>query len=175
MTTYVLGVDGGMSGAMALLGSDGSLEVVATPCLTLPKAGGGIHHVLDWKAALGYLRLWPITRAYFEKGQELVRVGNDGQRRRQSGMYEYGFTNGTLYGMSVAVGHPSTIVTPQDWKRKLHLLGKDKEASRDLATELWPECAKKSWPAKSHHNRAEAALIAHFGMLCLQGALGGPL
>lgn len=157
---YFLGVDGGMSGAMAVVDDDGALfELIDTPSLPLPKSDGGTHHVLDWKRALSYLRIWPLDFAFFEKGQELVRVGNDGQRRRQSGMYDYGFTNGTMFGLAVAVGHKCSIVTPQDWKRSLHLLGRDKDASRDLATELWPGEAHR-WKAKTHHNRAEAALIA---------------
>ena len=174
MTLYVLGVDGGMSGALALLGSDGSLMVTDTPCNRI-KSGDGWRHELDAITAIGYFRMWPMTYAFFEKGQELVRVGEDGQRRRQKGMYDYGFTNGALYGAALVIGAICTIVTPQDWKRKLHLLGKDKEASRALATELWPDGGKNIWPAKSHHNRAEAALIAKFGMDSLQGALGGPL
>ncbi len=69
-------------------------------------------------------------------------------------------TNGMVVGATHALGIPWSIVEPQTWKRKLHLLGKDKEASRTLATEIFG--SDRFWKAKSHHNRAEAALIAHY-------------
>ena len=157
---YVLGVDGGVSGAWALLGDDGSLSVIDTPTRK-ETINGSDRNRVDLVAMLQYLRFHQVDLVVFEKGQELPRVGEDGRRRAQSGMYEYGRGNGIQEGIVATLGLAYVTVEPQAWKRQLHLLGKDKEASRALATELW---GSKFWPAKSHHNRAEAALIAYYGM-----------
>ena len=45
--------------------------------------------------------------------------------------------------------------------RYLHLIGKDKEASRKLAIQWFP---KAPLQLKGHHGRAEALLIARWGM-----------
>lgn len=162
---HVLGVDGGLSGAFALLGHyelrsfTDTLLVQDTPC---HKREHG--NELDVISAISFFRMHPIDLVVFEKGQEMLRVGADGLRRRQGHMYPYGFTNGTLFGAAMACNLECVIVEPQTWKRHHHLLGKDKEASRTLASELWPAGAKDLWPNKGHHNRAEAALIAAWGM-----------
>ena len=54
------------------------------------------------------------------------------------------------------------MIEPQEWKRAVHLLGKDKEASRQKASELMIG-GSFYWPNKGHHGRAEAALIAYCG------------
>lgn len=50
-------------------------------------------------------------------------------------------------------------VSPVVWKRRMSLIGKDKEASRAKAMQLWPSAPL--WK-KKHHNRAEALLIAEY-------------
>lgn len=51
-------------------------------------------------------------------------------------------------------------IRPHDWK-KVYDLGKDKEVSRALAIEAFPECAA-SLSRKKDHGRAEALLILKF-------------
>jgi hypothetical protein len=159
----VLGVDGGLSGAFALLGHWGGDRPDDLIVQDTPTRGQG-RRELDILSAIGLFRMWPIDLVVFEKGQEMMRVDNDGVRRRQGHMYAYGHTNGQLYGAAMACGLTCIVVEPQTWKRHHHLLGKDKEASRSLASSLWPEGATGIWPNKGHHNRAEAALIARWGL-----------
>ena len=52
------------------------------------------------------------------------------------------------------------LVEPSKWKRALHL-NSDKEASRQLAIQLFPH-AHERLVLKKHHQRAEAMLIALF-------------
>jgi|HubBroStandDraft_4_1064222.scaffolds.fasta_scaffold00554_5 hypothetical protein len=160
---YVLGIDGGVSGAWALLRSDGVLYVRDTPTKMI-EVGASERRRLDVEEAVSQMRMWPIAYVMFEKGQEIPRVGADGRRKPQSGMYEYGVCNGTQIGIAATLGIEYGIIDPPTWKRRLHLLGQDKEGSRAMATQLWPGAAGH-WPNKGHHNRAEAALIAYYGML----------
>lgn len=162
---HVLGVDGGMSGAFALLGSDGSLTVWDTPCREIEDG-----HEADAEGILALLRgiREPPEGAFMERGQEVMRVDADGRRHHQNHMYRYGEVNGMVYGVAVALGIKSTLIWPQTWKRHLHLIGQDKEASRAKASELFPDHVKL-WPFKKNHNRAEAALIAKYGLDFLEG------
>lgn len=168
---YILGVDGGTSGAWALLGSDSSLDVIDTPTEDI-LVSGQERARLCIPQAVAQMRIWPIDAVFFEEGREIPRVGEDGRKRAQSGMYPYGFCNGAQVGIAATLGLVYNIVDPSTWKRRLHLLGKDKEASRFKAIELFgattSHCAFFRW--KKDHNRAEAALIAYYGMLQLYEA-----
>ena len=76
------------------------------------------------------------------------------------------FSVGTGFGMWPLFLHSQGIRLEQDlfvpavWKRKMALIGKDKEASRALAQRLWPGAPLTR---KGDHNRAEALLIAEVG------------
>jgi hypothetical protein len=59
-------------------------------------------------------------------------------------------------------GIPVTIVEPSVWKRFHKLPGKEKEASRQRALEIFP-ASHALLARKLDHGRGEAALIALFG------------
>lgn len=67
---------------------------------------------------------------------------------------------GTLYG---AAEQTTDViwVTPQKWKKHFGLIGEDKEKSRALAIELWPDKARL-FKFKKDTDKAEAALIARW-------------
>lgn len=166
MTKAIIGVDGGVSGAIASITEDGTAFVMDIPTREV-KVGDKTRRVFDPDPYLNFLRGLgvmglDIERALFEAGREIPYVGNDGRRRKQSGMYAYGFTNGQTYMGAFALDIACQIVEPQTWKRALHLLGKDKAQSRERASALYPKAAHL-WPNVGHHNRAEAVLIAHYG------------
>jgi crossover junction endodeoxyribonuclease RuvC len=162
MTT--IGIDGGISGAVAIIADTGSVMVHDIP-FVVKEISGKPRKVFDPYGYLTLLTPWVFAsaRAFFERGGEIPFVGGDGRKRHQSGMYPYGFTNGQMFMGALALGIPSEIVEPQVWKRFFSLLGKDKEASRAKALDLYPAFGYL-WPKKAHHNRAEAVLIAHYGL-----------
>lgn len=164
---YILGVDGGISGAWGLLRSDGVAYVRDTPTAMI-EVGLSERRRLAVDEAVSQLRMWPIELAVFEKGQEIPRVGNDGRRKPQSGMYEYGVCNGIQIGIAATLGIDYMIVDPPTWKRRLHLLGQDKEGSRAMALSLFPD-ASPQLARKKDHNRAEALLIAYYGLVTRYG------
>lgn len=71
---------------------------------------------------------------------------------------------GTAYGAIAGKGIPFHFVVPQKWKRDLGLLGEGKEASRQLALKLYPQAAP-FLKRKKDHDRAEALLLAHWGLM----------
>jgi len=82
-----------------------------------------------------------------------------GQRGASQMMANYGALLGALGALRV----PTVLVTPGAWKVAAGLRGKDKSASRDLATRCWPSWAE-SFRRVRDDGRAEAALIAIYGM-----------
>lgn len=78
-----------------------------------------------------------------------------------SSTFKFGAAYGMLLGTLAALKVPTQLVSPGKWKRAFGL-GGDKEQARALALRLWPECDQFS--RKKDHGRAEAALIARYGV-----------
>jgi hypothetical protein len=75
------------------------------------------------------------------------------------------FTTGKNYGILLGILEALPvniqIVSPIRWKKALKL-GKDKQLSFDLGTELFPD-ATHFWKRKKDDGVVEAALLAHYG------------
>eukprot|EP01023_Acetabularia_acetabulum_P008634 TRINITY_DN13764_c0_g1_i9.p1 TRINITY_DN13764_c0_g1~~TRINITY_DN13764_c0_g1_i9.p1 ORF type:complete len:229 (-),score=28.71 TRINITY_DN13764_c0_g1_i9:1089-1775(-) len=74
--------------------------------------------------------------------------------------YNSGVCNGVLQGL----GYQLLSVAPQSWKKDLDLCKKDKDASRELALEHFPQAAD-FLKRKKDHGRAEALLLVLWGMI----------
>jgi hypothetical protein len=85
-----------------------------------------------------------------------------------SSMFKYGQAFGTVIGVVQAIGLPLHTVSAGVWKRALGL-GPDKEKSRAMALQLWPD-RSDLFGLKRQHNNAEAALLALFGAKKFPGA-----
>lgn len=147
----ILGIDPGLSGALALYGVDGSLEVVDIPTLQLKK------RVIDEYALARIIDDWSsrICEVWLE--QVGVRPGEGAV-----GAFTFGRGYGALRGICAANFLPIVDVTPAAWKGALRV-SSDKDAARARASALLPRHAGQ-WPLKKHDGRAEAALIALHGM-----------
>jgi crossover junction endodeoxyribonuclease RuvC len=85
-------------------------------------------------------------------------------------MPRQGASSGFLYGRAIGAVEsavalcqvPITIVEPSVWKRRFHLNGGDKEQSRLLALQKFPQ-QHALLARKKDHNRAEAVLLAVYG------------
>lgn len=77
-------------------------------------------------------------------------------------MFTFGHAAGVVEGVVVGQMIPVTKVTPQAWKKRAGLVGKDKDAARSRAIQLWPR-----WDSLGKKGEgqalADAALIARFG------------
>lgn len=150
----VVGIDPGKTGALAHL-------------------NGGTLHLVDLRVAVGELDgQWLFSQLRgpeaFDQAIDAVFMeathampGNGSK-----GNFSSGFAQGAIVTAVRCAGIPLYRVPPATWKRKMGLWGKDKNRSRDLAVELWPEYSQFFKLVKDH-NRAEAALIARYGLLHL--------
>jgi crossover junction endodeoxyribonuclease RuvC len=75
-------------------------------------------------------------------------------------MFTTGYGYGLWIGLLTTLRFPYTPIRPGIWKRSL-ALGKDKEASRLRAMQLYPGAALRR---KRDHGRAEALLLASYGL-----------
>lgn len=140
----VLGVDPGLTGALAFLDPDGKLiELEDMPCV-----GNVVNAHMIARLIQGY---GPISQAVVEQAQTMPKQGI-------SGAFNYGVGYGKILGVLAALDIPITHVSPSQWKKRWNL-GKDKNLSRQRATERWPDWAE-SFKLVKNDGRAEAALIA---------------
>ena len=70
-------------------------------------------------------------------------------------------------GVVTALDMPLTLVRPQEWKAH-YGLGSDKNDSLELARRYYPDV---DLHLKKHHGRAEALLIARYGLDTIGGLL----
>lgn len=149
-----IGIDPGLSGAVAILDVHGALVgVFDTPVLTLATSRG-TKLEYDVPGLVALLTPYAGAQAHvtLEESQAMP-----GQGVRSMFMVGVGF--GVWLALLAALALPHTRVRPAIWKRALGL-GKDKEASRLRAMQLFPGADLRR---KKDHGRAEALLLAYWG------------
>jgi crossover junction endodeoxyribonuclease RuvC len=149
-----LGIDPGLGGAVAVLDHSGALVALHdTPVLTLhTRRGTRQEYDVSGLAALLVPYAGPQSHVSLEESQAMP-----GQGVRS--MFTTGLGFGVWLGVLAALALPHTRVRPAIWKKALGL-GKDKEAARLRAIQLYPTADLR---LKKHHGRAESLLLAWYG------------
>jgi crossover junction endodeoxyribonuclease RuvC len=149
MTRY-LGIDPGLSGALAIVETINGVPVLVD-AIDMPSTGTGAKARVDIIAAAQWIAKHAPSMALVERAQAYPRQG-------ASSGFSYGRAVGAIEVTVALCQIPMTLVEASGWKRRLHLPGKDKEAARQRALQLFP--AQHALLArKRDHGRAEAALI----------------
>lgn len=135
---------GAISGAIAILFPDGEV------------------YVGDLAVVNGQLDAAALSRIVADMRVGCAVVEKVGAMPKQglASTFKFGFACGAIQGVLVANGIPTHYVAPQVWKRHFNLIGKDKEASRQLAILRHPKVSGMN--LKRHQNRAEALLMLDF-------------
>jgi crossover junction endodeoxyribonuclease RuvC len=151
----ICGIDPGVAGGLAILELLDAAAPIVVDAIDVPVIGSKAKERVDTAA----IRNWLVQRApafaYIERAQAMPKQG-------ASSGFKYGRAVGALEATIALCGVPVEIVEPSMWKRSLHLPGKDKEAARQRALELFP-AAHGLLARKKDHGRAEAMLIAFYG------------
>jgi crossover junction endodeoxyribonuclease RuvC len=152
---YVIGIDPGISGAIAIL-KDGVLHrLIDMPTLELDSGKTKKRHI----SAAG---LATILNVFISDADCHVVIEKVGAMPGQgvTSMFNFGRSAGIIEGVVAALLIPNTYVTPQTWTKAVgRAAGKD--ASRMRAMELFPSKADLFKRAKDD-GRADAALIAYW-------------
>lgn len=151
-----LGIDPGLTGALALLDKSGQVALLETlPSVARGKGQGRVKRELDPAGLLHLLRIHAgeISAAYVESVASRPGQG-------VASVFSLGHSLGTIHATLAALGIPRFDITPATWKRAAGLSSSDKEQARALAVRLFPAVALHR---KADHNLAEALLIARHG------------
>jgi crossover junction endodeoxyribonuclease RuvC len=144
-----LACDPGLTGAFAL-STDDSFQV--RDMMTFADDKGKRHiAAADLLKFLRLLREGGVHRFVIEQVG-----GAPGQSAPAS--FNFGYGVGLVEGLAIGQGYAIERVAPVVWKRAMKCPS-DKQAARARASELLPAFAHL-WPLKSHHGRAEAAMLA---------------
>ncbi len=162
MTSYFMGIDPGLSGALAII--DAKKKVILLddlPLVIVPacRKGGKVEKVIDANTLYKILKLHlpgvcMVERVHSRPGQGAVST----------------FAFGQSYGAALAVldvaGVERHSVSPATWK-KHYGLNSDKELSLQLALKKFPAAASLL-TRKKDHGRAEALLLADYMIVTLE-------
>jgi hypothetical protein len=151
----ILGIDPGLSGALAFYDQDG-FAIFDMPTFEVV-TNSSKRRTLDLanlKAILKKIDPCAVLCAVLEDVHSMPKQG-------VASSFTFGRVVGALEGVLAALEIPVTRVAPHVWKRRLQCTH-DKDATRRRASELMPRHAHL-WPLKKHDGRAEAALIAYYG------------
>lgn len=153
---FIVGIDPGKDGAIAVLNRDG--EVVDLAGMPLDS---------DFQVETSRINLFSDTNESFcfiEKAFCMPRQGAPAT-----------FTCGLNYGKLLAIIEflktPYTVISAQKWKKYFGLLKKDKKASVAIACKLFPNHKKLFYTSRGRilDGIAEAVLIAEYGRRVLIG------
>ena len=151
---YILGIDPGLGGAMALY-----CPADEGVCLwDAPKSlDSGVDPVVLAGMVDTIHRTYPGIIAVVERVSSMPRQG---------GAFAFGLSTGIIHGCLASAGIPFELVSPSVWKAKMGLTkfpgetyAENKTRARALATQLFPALAPQFKRAKDD-GRAEALLLA---------------
>lgn len=151
---YILGIDPGIKGAIAVLKDGRFVAVYDIPTYNL-KVADKQRKKLDLHA-LSFLLDSYSNSKIIALIEDVASMPSDGH----VGAFSFGFSTGAIHGAVTMAGIKLEKVKPQVWKSSMGL-DSDKAQSIKLAIKLFPE-ASKYLKRKMDDGRAEAILIAWF-------------
>ncbi len=147
----IVGIDPGVSGALALIVDSELTDVIDTPSIDKRVNVAVVAEWFrDWQHSVG-----PIDLCFIENVHSMP--GNSGRS-----MFAFGRALGNVEAVPQSRGLAVRYIQPASWKRSMGLIGKPKGASRQLATDFYPTWAAMFKRVKDD-GRAEATLIARHG------------
>jgi len=160
----VLGIDPGLTGAMALMNGRGLVSVTDIPTMMRGAGTGSVKNQVDPGALYTTVRelLAPYDRAEVMVVIEMQQAMGGGMNA--SAVFSLGLTAGIVEGVVAARGLPHELVPPAVWKKAMGLSAKGKDAkeqSMSMAKRYYPDAQLH---LAKHHNRAEAILIGRWAL-----------
>lgn len=152
---YILGIDPGLGGALALLCGD-SIEVFDMPTHKIT-VNGKEKRLIDLYTLARFFDLHAnhIKYAVVEDPNALPGQG-------VTSSFNFGTSCGIAQMAVASAFIPMHLVKPAKWKREMGLTN-DKDASRRRASLLFPQHSA-IWARSKDDGRAEAVLLAHYGI-----------
>ena len=128
----ILGIDPGLSGAIAVLENNKVLNIFDIPVMTEGKKN---------KRQLNSALLVNLLKENINKEEEVAVVVEQVNAMPGQGvtsMFNFGQTFGALKGICAALELPIFFVKPSKWKKHFELINSSKDASRTKPIEMYP-------------------------------------
>ncbi len=151
----IIGIDPGLSGAIAVLEEKKILGIFDMPVMAEGKKN---------KRQLNSAQLVNIIKEYIEKDIEITVVVEQVNAMPGQGvtsMFNFGQTFGAIKGVCAALNLPIFFVRPSKWKKHFELINSSKDASRTKVIEMYPSIANQL-KKKKDVNKSDAILIARY-------------
>jgi crossover junction endodeoxyribonuclease RuvC len=154
MSKYCIGVDPGLSGAIAVMSTE-SLKIFDMPTMTVERNGKAKRQVSASELAeLLYVYTGKDCHVYVEKVSAMAGQG-------VTSVFSFGRSFGMIEGILAAFKMPVTYVSPATWVKAVGR-GQGKDASRARAMELFPS-NQADFKRVKDDGRSDASLIAYWG------------
>ena len=151
----VVGIDPGLSGAIAILENNKVLNIFDMPVMAEGKKN---------KRQLNSAQLVSIIKDSPRPDAEIAVVVEQVNAMPGQGvtsMFNFGQTFGAIKGVCAALELPIFFVRPSKWKKHFELINSSKDSSRTKVIEMYPSLSSQL-AKKKDVNKSDAILIARF-------------
>ena len=151
----IVGIDPGLSGAIAILKDIKVLNIFDMPVMAEGKKN---------KRQLNSAQLVNIIRENTNSSEETIVVVEQVNAMPGQGvtsMFNFGQTFGAIKGVCAALQLPIFFVRPSKWKKHFELIKASKDSSRTKTIELYPHLSNQL-SKKKDVNKSDAILIARY-------------
>ena len=151
----IIGIDPGLSGAIAVLENNKVLNIFDIPVMSEGKKN---------KRQLNSAFLVNLLKENINQEEEVAVVIEQVNAMPGQGvtsMFNFGQTFGALKGICAALELPIFLVRPSKWKKHFELINSSKDASRTKTIEMYPKLSNQL-SKKKDVNKSDAILIARF-------------
>lgn len=153
---YYLGIDPGLTGAIALIGEDGTVCLLNDlPVLEVTR-NKKVKHEPDRSEMVKMMTEVDSFKPVYAAIEKVNAMPEQGV----TSVFTFGMGYGIWLGILASFYFPVDLVHPARWKKvMMDGMGKEKDASRIRAGQLFPTA---DLHLKKHHGRADALLIAEY-------------
>ena len=155
----IIGIDPGLSGAIAVLENNKVLNIFDIPVMSEGKKN---------KRQLNSAHLVNLLKENINKEEEVAVVVEQVNAMPGQGvtsMFNFGQTFGAIKGICAALELPIFFVRPSKWKKHFELINSSKDSSRTKVIEMYPSISSRL-SRKKDVNKADAILIARYFKDC---------
>ena len=151
----IIGIDPGLSGAIAILEDKKVVSLFDMPVMAEGKKN---------KRQLNSAQLVNIIKDYIISDDEVVVIVEQVNAMPGQGvtsMFNFGQTFGAIKGVCAALQLPIYFVRPSKWKKYFELINASKDSSRTKVIEMYPSLSNQL-SKKKDVNKSDAILIARY-------------
>ncbi len=142
----IIGIDPGLSGAIAILENNKVLSLFDVPVMSEGKKN---------KRQLNSAQLVSLLKENISSDEEVAVVVEQVNAMPGQGvtsMFNFGQTFGAIKGVCAALALPIFFVRPSKWKKHFELINSSKDSSRTKAIEMYPKLSNQLTKKKTSIN-----------------------